>query len=100
MKNWSRGYGTNSRLPTAGATTKPLLEGHELTVDHTTIQAGAFANGDRTLVSVVVIAIAAFEIWFFFFSASPIDHRSGRAAASATERVATSPHAGRSSDRV
>ncbi len=36
---------------------------------------------DRTLVSVVVIAIAAFEIWFFFFSTSPIDQRSGRAAA-------------------
>jgi hypothetical protein len=41
---------------------------------------------DRTLVSVVVIAIAAFEIWFFFFSTSPIDQRSGRAAVSATER--------------
>jgi hypothetical protein len=36
----------------ASATTKPLLEGHELTIDHTTIQTGAFANGDRTLVSV------------------------------------------------
>ena len=53
---------------------------------------------DRTLVSVVVIAIAVFEIWFFFFSTSPIDQRSGRAAVSATEGVAMSPHASRSSD--
>jgi hypothetical protein len=36
---------------------------------------------DRILVTIVVIAVAAFEIWFFFFSASPIDRRSGRAAA-------------------
>ena len=35
---------------------------------------------DRTLVTVVVIAVATFEIWFFFFSGSPIDRRSGRAA--------------------
>ena len=26
----------------------------------------------------VVAAVAAFEIWFFFFSPSPIDQRSGR----------------------
>src|SRR5690242_2295957 len=34
---------------------------------------------ERVLVIVVVIAVLAFEIWFFFFSASPIDQRSGRA---------------------
>lgn len=33
---------------------------------------------DRTLVIVVTIAMVAFEIWFFFFSGSPIDQRSGR----------------------
>jgi hypothetical protein len=26
----------------------------------------------------VVVAVAAFEVWFFFFSPSPIDQRSGR----------------------
>jgi hypothetical protein len=26
----------------------------------------------------VVIAVIAFEVWFFFFSGSPIDQRSGR----------------------
>jgi hypothetical protein len=33
---------------------------------------------ERTLVIVVAIAFVIFEIWFFFFSGSPIDQRSGR----------------------
>jgi hypothetical protein len=33
---------------------------------------------ERVLVVCVVLAVAAFEIWFFFFSTSPIDTRSGR----------------------
>jgi hypothetical protein len=33
---------------------------------------------ERILVACVVLAVAAFEIWFFFFSTSPIDGRSGR----------------------
>ena len=35
---------------------------------------------ERILVVVVAIAALAFEIWFFFFSTSPIDGRSGRSA--------------------
>lgn len=35
---------------------------------------------DRILVVVVVIAALVFEIWFYFFSTSPIDGRSGRSA--------------------
>jgi hypothetical protein len=35
---------------------------------------------EQTLVVVVVIGVAVFEIWFFFFSTSPIDQRSGRGA--------------------
>ena len=35
---------------------------------------------ERVLVAMVVIAFVAFEIWFFFFSTSPIDQRSGRGA--------------------
>jgi hypothetical protein len=35
---------------------------------------------ERTLVVMVVVATCAFEIWFFFFSTSPIDERSGRSA--------------------
>jgi hypothetical protein len=31
-----------------------------------------------TVMLCVVLAVAAFEIWFFFFSSSPIDQRSGR----------------------
>jgi len=33
---------------------------------------------ERTLVIVVVASVLAFEVWFFFFSTSPIDQRSGR----------------------
>jgi hypothetical protein len=35
---------------------------------------------ERILVGMVVIALVLFEIWFFFFSASPIDNRTGRSA--------------------
>jgi hypothetical protein len=35
---------------------------------------------ERILVVVVAMAAIAFEIWFFFFSTSPIDQRSGRGA--------------------
>jgi hypothetical protein len=30
------------------------------------------------LIACVVVAVVAFEVWFFFFSSSPIDQRSGR----------------------
>ena len=30
------------------------------------------------LISTVVLAVALFEIWFFFYSPSPIDQRTGR----------------------
>jgi hypothetical protein len=33
---------------------------------------------ERTLVIVVAIAALTFEIWFFFYSTSPIDQRTGR----------------------
>ena len=33
---------------------------------------------DVVLVLAVLAAVAAFEIWFFFYSGSPIDERSGR----------------------
>jgi hypothetical protein len=33
---------------------------------------------ERVLVAVVIVAVAVFEVWFFFFSGSPIDQRSGR----------------------
>ncbi len=35
---------------------------------------------ERILVAMVVVAFVLFEIWFFFFSASPIDNRTGRTA--------------------
>ena len=33
---------------------------------------------ELVLVTTVVIVVALFEVWFFFFSPSPIDQRSGR----------------------
>lgn len=33
---------------------------------------------ERMLVVMVVLVVAAFEVWFFFYSGSPIDQRSGR----------------------
>lgn len=41
-------------------------------------QAPPLSVTDYMVVSVVIIAVAAFEIWFFFFSGSPFDARSGR----------------------
>ena len=35
---------------------------------------------ERILVVMVTIAALAFEVWFFFYSTSPIDNRSGRGA--------------------
>lgn len=35
---------------------------------------------ERILVGMVILVFAIFEIWFFFFSTSPIDQRSGRGA--------------------
>jgi hypothetical protein len=33
---------------------------------------------EMVLVAMVILAFAAFEIWFFFYSTSPIDERTGR----------------------
>ena len=33
---------------------------------------------ERVLVIMVIAAVALFEVWFFFFSSSPIDQRTGR----------------------
>ena len=35
---------------------------------------------ERILVAMVLVVVILFEVWFFFFSPSPIDQRSGRAA--------------------
>ena len=33
---------------------------------------------ERVAVGMVLVVAVAFEVWFFFFSSSPIDQRSGR----------------------
>jgi hypothetical protein len=42
---------------------------------------------ERILVIVAVLAVAAFEVWFFFYSGSPIDQRSGRGAVAVPGQV-------------
>lgn len=37
---------------------------------------------EHILVGMVVLAFVLFEVWFFFFSGSPIDNRTGRSAVS------------------
>jgi hypothetical protein len=50
---------------------------------------------ERALVAMVIVAAAAFEIWFFFFSTSPIDQRSGRGALPpSVAQTAPQDHAG------
>ena len=41
-------------------------------------QAPPLTATDYVVVGVVILAIAAFEIWFFFYSGSSLDARSGR----------------------
>jgi NADH:ubiquinone oxidoreductase subunit 3 (subunit A) len=53
---------------------------------------------ERILVAMVVIVFIAFEIWFFFFSPSPIDNKSGRSAAPV--RLAPASEAGWNTDQV
>jgi len=45
----------------------------------------SLSGPERMVVLVVVGVIIAFEIWFFFFSGSPVDQRSGRAAMPAAD---------------
>jgi hypothetical protein len=41
-------------------------------------QAPTLSRTDYVVVGVVILAIAAFELWFFFYSGSSLDGRSGR----------------------
>jgi hypothetical protein len=45
---------------------------------HEDRQARQLSPLDVILIVTVVVAVVTFEIWFFFFSGSPIDGRSGR----------------------
>src|SRR5438128_12625332 len=45
---------------------------------HEDAQARQLSPLDVILIVTVVVAVVTFEIWFFFFSGSPIDGRSGR----------------------
>ena len=51
-----------------------------VSVERKTYERPSLSALERILVVVVAMAVIAFEIWFFFFSTSPIDSRSGRSA--------------------
>lgn len=40
---------------------------------------------ERVLVAMVVVVVVLFEVWFLFYSTSPIDNRTGRAAVPAVD---------------
>jgi hypothetical protein len=48
---------------------------------------------ERVMVAVVIVAVVIFEVWFFFFSGSPIDQRSGRGAVSPAPLTTAQSHA-------
>jgi hypothetical protein len=47
-------------------------------VEYERDRSGGLAGMEVVIVAMVVLAVAAFEVWFFFYSSSPIDQRSGR----------------------
>ncbi|HEX6715220.1 MAG TPA: hypothetical protein VF066_17650 [Thermoleophilaceae bacterium] len=51
-----------------------------VSVERKSYERATLTTLERMLVVVVAMAALAFEIWFFFFSTSPIDSRSGRSA--------------------
>ena len=50
--------------------------------------AATVTMAERIVIVAVVVAFAAFEVWFFFFSTSSIDQRSGRRGQAPTVQVA------------
>jgi hypothetical protein len=57
-------------------------------------ETGRLTNLERVLVVMVVFVVLIFEVWFLFYSTSPIDGRSGRSQGSLQEH--SSPTAVRS----
>jgi hypothetical protein len=58
-----------------------------VSVERKSYERPALSTLERILVVVVAMAAIAFEIWFFFYSTSPIDQRTGRSAVPLAIRV-------------
>lgn len=56
----------------------PWLRSMRAERPHAHPRAGDLSALEIILIVTVVVAVVAFEIWFFFFSGSPIDQRTGR----------------------
>jgi len=71
-------YGRISGRPSSVSRHVPWLRSMRGERPHEQHHAGELSALEKILVVAVVIAVTAFEVWFFFYSSSPIDQRSGR----------------------
>jgi hypothetical protein len=71
-------YGEVSGRPTTVRRHVPWLRSMRGERPHVQRHANELSALEKILVGVVVLVVAVFEVWFFFYSGSPIDQRSGR----------------------
>jgi hypothetical protein len=71
-------HGRMSGRPSSVRRHVPWLRSMRGERPHETAIAVGLSALEKILVLCVVLAVGAFEVWFFFYSSSPIDQRSGR----------------------
>ena len=71
-------YGQITGRPSSVRRHVPWLRSMRGERPHVQRRAGELSALEKILVVAVVAAFAVFEIWFFFFSGSPIDQHTGR----------------------
>lgn len=71
-------YGRLTGRPSSVSRHVPWLRSMRGERPHEQKHVGELSALEKILVAAVVVAIAVFEIWFFFYSGSPIDGRNGR----------------------
>ena len=71
-------YGRVAGRPSTVGRHVPWLRSMRGERPHLTKHARELSPLEVILISVVVLAVVLFEIWFFFYSGSPIDQRTGR----------------------
>ena len=71
-------YGRIAGRPTQVSRHVPWLRSMRGERPHVQKHASELSSLEWVLISSVVLVVVLFEIWFFFFSGSPIDQRTGR----------------------
>jgi hypothetical protein len=71
-------YGRLTGRPSTVGRHVPWLRSMRGERPHVQRHASELSTMEVILVSMVVLVIVLFEVWFFFYSPSPIDHRTGR----------------------